>query len=255
MLVALTVIALLSDGRTSYRILIRLLCVTLGVLAHENMLPYFAVLIGLDLLLANRNGKNGLVLVALPVISGITVRALFAAFAGFSAEETATFAEHLQSKADFRLAPISTDVAGRSIASNFVLMSELRGTNRYWTRVLFDGVPLLILSAWLLWPAFQIVGRDTNAKIGLLLTGAVLASISLNFIAFEAVRFGVVSVLCGFIAITLLLKHVPNTAERREKVLSWPHFVLVLVLNASIFSIEVNAGAGHLSQFPWVLLT
>ena len=81
-----------------------------------------------------------------------------------------------------------------------------------------------------------------------------LAPLSLNVIAFDVVRFGVASVLAGFLALALLLAHVEGARARLAEVLSWPHALLVLVLNANIFTLQVSEGAGHLAQFPWVLV-
>ncbi len=254
LLLAVTLLALASDGRSTVGLSLRLGLVVIGVMIHENMLPYFTVLIGFDLWLARRDTRLGWLVALSPVlVGGLTIAAL-AGLGTFSTQQAADYAQYLQSRADFKLDPNSTDVAGRTIGQNFALMAELRGTTKYWAWVLFDGIPLLAMSLWLSWLAARLLGAvDVAGKV--MMVGAVLAPISLNFIAFDVVRFGAASVLCGFLVLVLLVRHLPDAAQRLEQSLSWPVFVVLLVLNANMFTIEVNVGAGHVSQFPWVLLT
>jgi len=254
-LLSLTVGALATDAKNRVGLVARLVLCVLGVLVHENMLPYFTVLIGFDLWLARRGGAYALWIAALPVALSVVVLALLVHASGISPDQAAAFAQHLQDKAAFALDPNSTDVAGRTITQNFALMAELRHSTKYWAWVLFDGVPLLAMSVWLIWLAFKLVGDGASPLMRVLIIGTVFAPLSLNFIAFDVVRFGVASVLTGFLLIALLLRHLPDAGARLDRVLGWPLFLVVLVLNANISTIEVNIGAGHMSQFPWVLVT
>ncbi|MBZ0128864.1 MAG: hypothetical protein K8F59_07090 [Rhodobacteraceae bacterium] len=253
LLVALTVLALSLDAGRLPGLLLRLALVALAMLVHENMLPYFTMLLAFDLWLARGRDARALLLAATPVLTGALVLVAMAVLSPIT--DAAAFAEHLQSKAEFALDPNATIVAGRSVSDNFALMAELRQTPKYWTWVLFDGVPLAAMSLWLIWLAMQVAGRDGNGLMRLFIIGVIAAPLSLNIIAFDVVRFGAASVLVGFMVIVLLLRHLPQARERLEVALSWPHFVVVLVLNANIFTIGVNVGGGHVSQFPWVLLT
>ncbi|NOX39299.1 MAG: hypothetical protein GXP05_01965 [Alphaproteobacteria bacterium] len=255
LLLVIAVVALSIDGRGWSGGLARLGLVALGVLIHENMLPYFAVLIGFDLWLARKGSRDARVVALLPVVVGAVTLALLVAFARFTPEQAQAFADGLQARAAFGLDPNSTVVVGRSIGDNFALMSELRGTTKYWTWVLFDGAPLFLMSLWLIWLGRKLLAPGARPLTALLLAGAVLAPLSLNFIAFDVVRFGVVSTLAGFMVIALLIRHDPEARARLEQVLSWPLFVVLLVLNANIFTMQVNILSGHTSQFPWVLLT
>jgi len=252
-LLMLAVVAMGLDGRTTTGLLLRLTVVVLGVLIHENMLPYFTILIGFDLWLARRDtGFSWLVSLA-PALIGFALVGVLAGVTELSPEQAGQYAQHLQSKAEFKLDATSTDVAGRTIGQNLLLMSELRGTTKYWAWVLFDGMPLLAMSVWLAWLGWQVLGRaDRLTRIFML--GAILAPLSLNFMAFDVVRFGAALVLCGFFALVWLMRYVSGAAQRLEETLNWPVFVVVLVLNANIFTLEVNSAAGHTSQFPWVLL-
>lgn len=253
-LVVLTALALSSDARTGFGLGLRLLLVVLGVMVHENMLPYFTVLIGFDLWLARK--RNGLALpIALsPVLVGTAALVVLAVFGRFSPDQAAAFVQHLQAKTNFMLDPNATDVAGRALDQNFALITALRGTKEYWGWVFFDGMPLFGMSLWLLWLGQRLLAPDARVLTRLFLAGAILAPLSLNVIAFDVVRFGVASVLAGFFALTLVLRYVPKAAERLQETLTWPHFLLVLLLNVNVFTTEINISAGHASEFPWVLL-
>ncbi len=248
-------LALESDGRSAFGLGARLLLCGFGVLVHENMLPYFTVLIGFDLWLSRREEKQAFLVALLPVGVGFLTLLILLIFGEFSPDLAAQFAAHLKEKAGFVLDPNSTDVAGRTIGHNLALMSELRGTTKYWAWVLFDGVPLLLMSLWLIWLCNRVTGTEISGVYRLALIAAILAPLSLNVIAFDVVRFGAISVLAGFLVIALLLRHLPGASGRLEETLNWPHFLVVLVLNVNMFTIQVNIGAGHTSQFPWVLLT
>ncbi len=253
-LLALTALALSSDAAGTRGLMIRLAVTVIGVMFHENMLPYFTVLLAFDLWLARRGAPFALLIALSPVALGFVTVAVLAKVGAFTPQQAAAFAEYVQTKAAFGLDANSTDVAGRSIGQNFALMAELRGTTKYWTWVLFDGLPLLAMAVWLIWLANRLLG-GSDVKTRLLMIGAIIAPLSLNIIAFDVVRFGVASVLAGFVVIVLLIRHSPEAARRLEDVLTWPHFLVVLVLNVNIFTIEVNIGSGQASQFPWVLLT
>jgi len=254
-LMVLTLLALSSNGARGMGLALRLGLTVLGVMVHENMLPYFTLLIGFDLFLARRAQKGALAISLLPATFGLLTLATLLFIGRMSPDQAGAFAAHVQARAGFGVDPSATKVAGRGIAQNFALMADLRGTTKYWAWVLFDGVPLALMSGWLFWLARRLLGA-ANRDLAVFYLGLVLlAPLSLNIIAFDVVRFGAASVLGGFIAIALILRHIPEAASRLTDTLSWPHFLLLLVLNANIFTIEVNIGAGHTSQFPWVLLT
>jgi len=255
LLLLLAVLALSIDGCRLPGLLAKLGIVALGVLIHENMLPYFAVLIGFDLWLARKGQRGALLVTLLPAVVGAVTLALLVLVARFTPEQAQAFADGLQTRAGFGLDPNSTVVVGRSIGDNFALMSALRGTTKYWAWVLFDGVPLFLMSLWLIWLGRKLLASGGRSLTVFVMLGAVLAPLSLNIIAFDVVRFGVASTLAGFMVIVLLIRHVPEARARLEQVLSWPLFVVLLVLNANISTMQVNIASGHTSQFPWVLLT
>lgn len=254
-LAALTVLALSVNASRLPGLLLRLVLVVLAMLVHENMLPYFTMLLAFDLWLVRGRGSKTLLVAASPVLMAALALVAMATLSPISAADTLAFAEHLQGRVEYVLGPNPTTVLGRSISDNFALMAEMRGTTKYWTWVMFDGVPLAAMSLWLIWLAMQVTGRDGELLTRVFIAGVILAPLSLNIIAYDVERFGAASVLVGFMVIVLLVRHLPEAGARLEAALTWPHFLVVLVLNANIFTIGVNVGDGHVSQFPWVLLT
>lgn len=251
LLLALTVVAV-SLPVTGAGLAARLALVAVAMLVHENMLPYFSVLIGFDLWLRRRGKPYQKTLALLPVLAGFVMLAGLVLAAKMEAATAQRFAEYLTARADFWVDPAALEVSARGIAGNLALMAELRGTTKYWAWVLFDGAPLLAMSLWLIWLAGRLL-RTSQERIfaGL----AILAPLSLNLIAFDVVRFGVASVLTGFLLIGVVVGHRKGAAARLAAVLTWPHMLVVLVLNVNIFTIQVNIGAFHVGQFPWILLT
>jgi len=254
LLLALVLLALTVDGRTLSGLVARILAASVGVLLHENALPYFTVLMAFDLWLARGGTLRQLPIASLPVLVGAMIATLVIAVGHLNQADTQTIATYMQAKAGFRLDPTSTVVASRGIGDNLVLMTGLYHTTKYWIWVLFDGVPLLAMSLWLIWLGNRLMETPPRG-MRWFFAAAVLAPISLNAVAFDVVRFGTASVLVGFVAVVLVLKYIPGAWERLATTLTWPHFLLVLVLNANIFTIQINVGSGYTSQFPWVLLT
>lgn len=254
LLLALALLAMSTNGRHATGVLARMIACGIGVFLHENMLPYFAILLSLELWLSRGGNVRNLGLAMVPVATGIGALLILLLFGQLTATQTEVFASHIQAKAAFGLDANSTIVASRSITENLALMSELRGTTKYWGWVVFDGVPLLAMSLWLLWLSNRLLVSPSRLMQAFLAV-AILAPLSLNVIAFDVVRFGVASVLAGFVALVVILRSDPDSFKRLAATLTWPHFLILIVLNANIFTIGVNIGGGHTSQFPWVLLT
>ncbi len=232
----------------------RLLIVVVGVMIHENMLPYFATLMGLEIWLTTGHRRWALLRAGAPVIAGFLALIVIGLFAQNTPDQASAFTAYLQNKAGFTLDVTSTDVSGRSIGANFDLMSDMRHTKKYWGWVLFDGVPLAIMSLWLIWLNLRLLGARGGSLTALLVVGAIIAPLSLNIIAFDVVRFGVASVLVGFVTLALMCRQIDGAAARLQQTLTWPHALIVLILNANIFTMQINEGSGHVTQFPWIML-
>jgi len=248
LLVVLCVGALATNANTNSGLLARLLVMIVGVLTHENMLPYFAMLFAFDLWLSGRRA-----VAFAPMVLGALMVAFLAFFTGRGPDEALAYADWLQSKSGFDVDPEATIVAGRGLAENFALMEGLRGTTQYKAWLLFDGLPLFGLTLWLIWLNLNLLGKAAARSAGLMMSAAVLAPLSLNIIAFDVVRFGVASVIVGALATALILKQQEGARTRLEATMTWPHALLVLVLVSNMFTTQVSTAAGHLSQCPWIL--
>jgi len=249
LLVALTVLAIASDPAGAVGMGLRLGAVVLGVLIHENMLAYFTVLMAFDLYMARRR-----VAAFAPVVVGLIVLGVLVWGAGRSPDEALAYGAYLQSKAGFVVDPQATIVAARGIGANLSLMQGMWGTTQMWAWLVLDGLPLLGLSAWLIWLNLRLLGDRAGRVERYLLILAVLAPLSLNAVAFDVVRFGVASVIAGAFAACVVVMRCDGARARLEGALTWPHAVLVLVLVSNMFTTQVNEAAGHMGQFPWVLL-
>ncbi len=248
-LVALCVGALATNAARPLGLTMRGLAMLVGVLAHENMLPYFAILLVFDLWLSGRR-----VTAFLPLALGICVVVGLAIFTERAPDAALAYGDWLQSKAGFVVDPEATIVAGRGLGANFALMADLRSTAQYKAWLIFDGLPLLGLALWLIWLNLALLGRTAGRSAKVLMVLAVLAPLSLNIIAFDVVRFGVASVICGVLATALIVARHDGARARLETALTWPRILLAMVLVSNMFTTQINASAGHLDQFPWIIL-
>lgn len=251
LLLALTLLAI-SLPVTLAGLVLRALLVVAGVMIHENMLPYFTLLIGFDLWQRRGNARFGAAIALMPVMLGLLALFVLVGFSKLDVNSAEAFAAGLEARADFWLDPTALEVSGRGISGNLALMAELRGTTKYWAWALFDGVPLLAMSLWLIWLSARLLDTPFGRVLAALV---ILAPLSLNLIAFDVVRFGAASVLVGFVVIALLLRDSEPARRLFPRLFGWPHMLVLLVLNVNIFTIQVNIGAFHVGQFPWVLLT
>lgn len=249
LLVLFCVAALMTDATRIGGVLARLLAMGAGVLTHENMLPYFAMLLVFEMWLAGRRGAA-----FLPLALGVALVAGLAVFTGRSPDAAQAYGAWLQAKSAFLVDPEATVVAGRGLGENFALMADMRGTVQYKVWLIFDGLPLFGLSMWLIWVNLTMLGQAALRGPGLLMALAVLAPLSLNVIAFDVVRFGVASVLVAALASAVIYSRHAGARARLDHALTWPLVLLVMVLVSNIFTTQVNMAAGHLAQFPWIMI-
>ncbi len=227
--------------------------VVVGMLLHESMLPYFTVLIAFGIALRGPLDARPSAAALLPVATGCAVLVVLV-MSDFDAATAERFAAHLRSKADFFTDPTTLEVAGRPLAANVDFMRGVRARDAYWMWLTFDGLPLLLMSLWLIWFNLRLFGPGVHPALRLLMVAAVLAPLSLNLVAFDVHRFGTVSVLAGFIAAGLILRRADGAADRLPALMSWPVFTLLLVVNANMFSYQIQEDAMFEAQFPWVLV-
>jgi hypothetical protein len=252
-LMMLTVVALIA-GAGRVGTFVALIAVVLAVLTHENMLPYFTVLIGFSIWLAgSRDMTFGNILHAVsPIAAGaMTVIALMI-WGQMSPEAGALFGDMIRAKAEFAIDPDATDIAARGLAQNFAHMSEIRANGSYWTWLMFDGGLLGGMSLFLIVMNGRMLVHE-NIWTQLAMVGAIVAPLTLNLIAFDIGRFGAISVVNGFICTGLILRYVEGAPERLAATLQWPVFVFVLVINLQIATMQLNQGVGHTTRFPYVI--
>ena len=256
LLLALIALALLSDPKRASGVAFRCLAVVLGMFFHEVMLPYYAVFLVFDLWIA-RHGEDRIRRIGvafLPFAGGLAAFLLLALAADLPAQNVPAYFAYLDAKADINLEPDATVVMERSILDNLAMMQDKRAEMGYRAWVVFDGIPLILMSFWIGWLNFQIAATRHGFVTGLLIVGAIAAPLSLNVIAFDVIRFGSTSVLIGFLALLSQLRADPNASARLATVLTWPHFLAVLVFNLSITVNQLNVGEAHVYRFPWVFL-
>lgn len=254
-LLVLALLAMSSDATTGRGLILRGLLCALGVLIHENMLPYFTVLIGFDIWLSRGARQVARWPALLPVAVGLAAVLVLGLFGEHDAQQAAIYLDNLKARAEFDLHPGVDMVVNLTLTDNFDFMKDMRAQGRYWNWMLFDGLPLFLMSLWLIWLNLKLLGKSADGLTKILCIGSIFAPLSLNIIAFDIVRFGVMSVLVGFIITALLVQKLPEARDRLKNHLSWPVFVILLVLNANVFTMQINTTATHTAQFPWVLVS
>ncbi len=106
----------------------------------------------------------------------------------------------------------------------------------------------------MMWLNLRLMSGRFSGLAQFLVLCAIMAPQSLNFIAFDVVRFGAISVLVGFLMIMTLIKADDDAEVRLKHILTLPTFIVVLVLNQQFTVTQINVGWAHLYELPWVLL-
>lgn len=250
----LLIIALLSLGaatspKSTLGVAARCAAVGIAILIHEVALPYIAVFLVFDLWNARRD-----LLSALPLGLGLAVFASLTLWGQFSPEEAVEYIAYIEEKSEFTAEPEATIVVERNLSQNLNMMAEKRRSIGYQSWVVFDGIPLLLLAAWVLWLNVKVAGPSLTPLSSVLLLGAILAPLSLNIIAFDVVRFGAMSVIIGFFSLLVFLRDVPEAQARLANTLTWPTVIVVVVISLNVTVTQMNIGTGDEFQFPRVLL-
>ncbi len=250
-LLTLTALAILAP-RGWVGVAVKSVLIAIGALVHEIMVPYFAVLIALDLWLSGRGAERWRAVV--PLGFGIAFAAMLFAIGEPSAEALESLYAQIADRAPFEPYPDALAVLGQSIDSNSAAYDHFRETSPvYYFMVYFDGSLGLAMAAWLFWLCLATWGpSDIWTKLAI--WGAIFAAFSMNLVAVDVVRFSSMAILCGFMAVAMVCRHGDGTAERLSARLTWPVALLVLVLNANLFTMGLGQDAGHEAQMPWVIL-
>lgn len=256
LLISLVCLALLSSPETTFGLVARTAVCIIGPFFHEIMLPYFAVYLVFDIWVGCKRmpAVPRVISALLPLLACSIVFVALALWGQLPAENLPLFLEYIDRKAEFTPDPHATVVMERSILDNFAVMQEMYATQRYWSWVILDGLPLLAMSAWVFWLGLKILGSDAGSLTKLLLAGAITAPLSLNIIAFDVVRFGAISVVVGFLSCLSMIRSDPTAPERLAKILTWPVVVILIVLNLNFGVNQLNISDGHKAMLPWGLV-
>ncbi|WP_145991961.1 hypothetical protein [Neptunicoccus cionae] len=252
-LIGVVSLVLFFDPRSTIGVFLRCLAVFAGMFMHEVMLPYFAVFLVYDIWLSRPTARHALIALG-PLVVGFAALFILSVWGQLPQEEVADYIAHIEAKSEFSAEPEATVVMERTFSDNMVMMAEKRGMLDYRSWVLFDGLPLLVMSLWLIVINLRLLPETAGALTRLLLAGAILAPLSLNIIAFDVVRFGAVSVLIGFLCVISLLRADPSAAGRLDRILGWPLLLIVLVLNLHVTVNQMNTGDRQDYGAPWAII-
>ncbi|NNU79761.1 hypothetical protein HMH01_04825 [Halovulum dunhuangense] len=253
-LVALTVAALLSPAATGAGLALRVGVCVVAMFVHESMLPYFGVLIALDLWLArlDRPVRQRLMAAAAPLLAALAALVVIEMGTARALSDVAAFQAHLNGKHGLGVDLPHLPILEGGIAGQLAVMAEMRAGDDHVQWLAFDGLPLWLMSLWLIWLNLRVLPVEAGALTRLGILGAILAPLSLNLIAFDVVRFGSVSVIVGFLVLALQRQYLPQAAERIAAVMTWPHFLILLILNLHVTTMQINGVYGHEDDLPWL---
>jgi len=256
-LVVLALAALAVPGAGWAAVAARCTLCAVGMLVHENMMPYFAVLLALDIWMADARGPvlSRMLRASLPVVTAVAVFAVFLGYGELSGAKAEAFHAYLNQK--HRFAGDMTDFAvfAQSLTQQNEAIAGFRGSATYRYMLWFDGGPLGLMSLFLIWLNLRILPEGENGMTHIFLAGAILAPLSLNFVAYDVVRFGAMSVICGFLCLGLQVRYRAGTMDRLRAMLPPVMLVLVIVINLNVTALQINNASGHENQFPWVVLS
>ncbi len=255
-LIGMVCLTLFSSAASLAGVFLRVLVAILGVFMHEVMLPYFAVFFAFDIWIARPAQKmpTRFAIAVLPLLGAVAALVVLSKWGQLPAGNYPAFVEYIAAKAEFTPDPHATIVMERTLGDNLNLMAEKRGMTDYRSWVLFDGIPLFAMTLWMIWLNLKLLGREAPFLTRFALIAAIIAPMSLNIIAFDVVRFGAISVFVGFLCVISQMHTIPASRDRLAQIISWPLFVIVLLLNLNIAVNQLNSGDGHEYLFPWVLV-
>lgn len=255
-LIGLVCLSMLTDPARLTGVLARVLAIGLGMLFHEIALGYFAIVMAADIWLRRGRRLWEIPVALLPFLAGVGVLLLLAAAGNLPKDQIPAFLDYIAAKAGFTPDPEATVVIERHLSDNLTVMESKRTETGYRAWAVMDGVPLLIMSIWTGWLVCRGIGPGLSGRRGLdklVSLGAIAAPLSLNVIAFDVVRFGVISVLCGFFVLMSLWRDA-GARGRIAAALTLPGALMVLVLNLLTGVTQMGDGELHFWQLPWVFI-
>ncbi len=255
-LIGLVGLVVLTDPRTIFGLAARCLVCFAGLFVHEAMLPYFVVFLAFDVWIARKSQQEtGPYLASsLVLVSGFIAFAVLVIYGEMPADQMQNFRDFIQQKSEFNADSDALDVMGKVLKDNLAVMGEKRQHTGYRAWVVFDGVPLFLMTLWMIWFNLKIAAKGIDTVTRIFLIGAIVAPLSLNIIAFDVVRFGCTSVLVGFLIMVSQIRANPDTVDRIASALSLPMLLGLVVLNLNTKVYQLNVGEAEVYAFPWVIL-
>jgi len=228
-----------------------------ATLIHENVLPYFAVLVGLDqwLKTANQPTARRVFLTVLPLVL-TAIAAIIVIRTGThpvaDLKDLVTAAR--QRSLDF---PIRVDTFDPIVSLPNASKSMLSGvwsSGFYRFRLTaFGGSGLLLLAAMLVIVLRAAAHRPTVDKF--LMIGAVLSPVSLLLIAFDVSRFASLGLINSYLVMAILSRADHRFAAALKRQLGLTTIVVLLVVHGNLMLRDLNAGRLFTSGFPGALVT
>ena len=250
------VVGILLSPTSTFGLSIRIVFVTLGMLIHENFLPYFAGIVFLDSCIRNENQTivTRVLRSALLPLWGVVLGVVLFGFGVQPFENIWPLIENAKAKAvDFEiraaaLEPLVAFPEGKQASYDTVWGSE----QYIWRLTAFGltGGVALVLS---LFPVFQATAnRDLLDR--LLVIAAIVAPITLLFVAFDISRFVAIAILNVFLVSAILVKSWDGFDARLKEAITPIIFVTLLALGGQTALRDFNSGGWESDVFPYSLL-
>ncbi|MBD3679392.1 MAG: hypothetical protein HUJ27_13475 [Rhodobacteraceae bacterium] len=249
LLMVLAATALASPSEANWGLAMRVALLLFGALIHEVMVPYFMMLIALDIWLAEEGRRRWRA--ALPVVAGCSAVILLFTLGDVTPEISAKIVENVRARAAFAPHEGGLQTIAFSMTDHLAFAEQHRAHASHNTMLLFDGVPLGAMVLWIWWLGTRLLG-DGQAGARLIFLLVLLAPLSLNMVAVDVARFFCAAALSGFLALGLILVRVPGARARLAETLTLGHALAVLVLSSNLFTYEFNSGTGYMAQAPWI---
>lgn len=252
-LLVLAAAAMTLSARGSMGILLRVVCIVIAVLVHEIALAWIAPLMVFEIWLAQQHRPfwSRVCVSAIPMAAALLAYGFVSIFGEVGPAVVAAQDAQIAARLDPRYSFSSDPIMSRSLSQHFELLVETYWSDgRYHRWLVFDGLPLALMTYWLGKIAVRIAPDRLTASIAV---GVMVAPLTLNAIAYDVVRFGAMSVLSGFLVLAVLHRAGFGTGRRGDAVLDWPVFTVLLILNLAITTGNINVTAHYLDQVPRVL--
>ncbi|MHA3977928.1 hypothetical protein ACW9UR_09620 [Halovulum sp. GXIMD14794] len=252
-LLVLAAVAMTLPASGTAGVLLRAICIVVAVLAHEIALAWIAPLMVFEIWLVRRDSPfiGRAAVSAIPMLTALLAYGFVSLFGEVGPAVVAAQDAQIAARLDPRYTFSSEPIMSRSLGDHLEhLVSSYWTDGKYHRWLVFDGLPLALMSYWLGRTAARIAPDRLTALIAI---GVIVAPLTLNAIAYDVVRFGTMSVLSGFLVLAVLHRAGHGEGRRGDAMLDWPVFTVLLVLNLAITTGSINVTSHYLHQMPRVM--